>query len=138
MCRNFTTVAALGVVAGRAAAQSAPAARVSAPLDSVHSARNRDLAARIVDQRTRGPLRLRTVTMYSYNGRRCLRTPCTTNGEQWEGRTDSAGVVILPARLRQKSIHLWVEGYSLRVDLHATAVRRSADSWDVALRRNRK
>ena len=78
------------------------------------------------------------MTVYSDNGRRCQRAPCATNGTQWDGRTDSTGVVVLPGKLRQESMHVWATGYRTRVDLVDKAVRRTADLWVVALRRDRK
>ncbi len=131
-------VGLLGLVAADVAAQSPAPPPASATVDSAHPGHQPDLRVRLIDRRTRAPLRRRTVTVYSDNGLRCLRPPCAANGEQWEGRTDSTGVAVLPGRLRQESMHLWANGYSARIDLLASAVRRTANSWVVALRRDRQ
>lgn len=125
-------------VAKGVAAQSPAPQSASASVDSARVVHQPDLRVRLIDQRTRAPLRRRVVTVYSDNGRRCLRAPCATNGTQWDGRTDSTGVVVLPGRLRQESMHVWTTGYRTRVDLVDKAVRRTADLWVVALRRDRK
>ncbi len=138
VCRILMAVVVFGPVADGVAAQSPGTPPASVTVGSALPVQHPDLRVRLIDRRTRAPLRRRAVTVYSDNGRRCLRAPCATNGEQWDGRTDTTGMVVLPGRLRQESMHLWADGYSMRIDLLDSAVRRSADSWVVALRRDRK
>jgi hypothetical protein len=96
-----------------------------------------DLSLHVVDRRNRVPLAHRKVFIYADNGVRCIKAPCSTNGAQWEGKTDAKGNVTVPGQFRLASMSIWAEGYGASVDLLHDAVRIKPSSWRIALRRDR-
>ena len=70
------------------------------------------ITVKLVDKKTRKPLRNVNVRIYSDNGIRCVKAPCPTNGFSWSGRTDAKGVVRIPGHVRQRSMHISATGYS--------------------------
>lgn len=54
------------------------------------------------------------INVESDNGIRCIKAPCPTNGKQWAGRSDGAGLVTIPKSVLQVSTYV-------RTELHESA-----------------
>jgi hypothetical protein len=65
----------------------------------------------IIDKSTTKPIANRSIVIASNNGIRCIKAPCPTNNQNWQGRTDRQGVVFVPQSAIQASTRLTVKGY---------------------------
>jgi len=68
----------------------------------------------LIDARTGKPIAGAGVRIWSDNGIRCSRAPCPTNGKEWKGKSNAAGVVKLPDGFIQLATNVTVSGYDSR------------------------
>lgn len=93
-----------------------------------------DLKLKIIDRLTRKPIKNTEVEIYSDNGIRCIRPPCQTNGIKWTGKTDARGVIVVPGKIRQRSMTISAKGYSAGKDINKDARKNKAGAgWIIAL-----
>jgi hypothetical protein len=111
-----------------------PAVPAGPATQSVDQEKKSDLKLLALDKRTRKPIRLTAVKIYSDNGIRCRTTPCPTNGIEWNGKTDGRGYVLIPSQIRQNSMTITALGYSRGGDLNTDSMKRSKDYWVIALK----
>jgi len=110
-----------------------PATPARPATQSVEQATKPDLKLLLLDKRTRKPLRLTALEIYSDNGIRCIKAPCPTNGIEWKGKTDARGYVVVPGQIRQNSMTITALGYSRGGELNSDSMKRGKDYWVIAL-----
>lgn len=84
--------------------------RAQPPVTSVGATESIELL--ILDRSTYKPIADRSTEIYSDNGIRCVTTPCPTNPQNWQGKTDRQGVVSIPTQVIQSSTTLTLKGYA--------------------------
>ena len=87
---------------------------------------------KILDNTTRKPVKNTPVRIYSDNGMVCFSATCATNGVDWEGSTDTHGVLRIPSQVVQNSTHIFVTGYSA-ADFKREAKAEANGGWTIAL-----
>ncbi|HEX8175890.1 MAG TPA: hypothetical protein VF543_12290 [Pyrinomonadaceae bacterium] len=93
-----------------------------------------DLKLKLIDRVTRKPIKNTEVEIYSDNGIRCISLPCPTNGVKWTGKTDARGIIIVPGKIRQRSMTISATGYSKGKDINKDAKKNKAGGgWVIAL-----
>ena len=101
---------------------------------SVDRTKKSDLKLKLIDRLTRKPIKNTEVEIYSDNGIRCIRPPCQTNGIKWTGKTDARGVVVVPGKIRQRSMTISADGYNGGKDIIKEAKKNKARGiWIIAL-----
>jgi len=66
----------------------------------------------LLDGYSAQPIASTGVDVYSDNGIRCIKAPCNTGGQSWQGETDASGVVRLPSRIVNKVTNVSAAGYA--------------------------
>lgn len=101
---------------------------------SANRMKKADLKLKLIDRVTRKPIKNTEVEIYSDNGIRCISLPCQTNGIKWTGKTDARGVIIVPGKIRQRSMTILATGYSKGKDIIKDAKKNKAGGgWIIAL-----
>lgn len=99
-----------------------------------HRMKKADLKLKLIDRLTRKPIKNTNVEIYSDNGVRCIMLPCQTNGIKWTGKTDARGVIVVPGKIRQRSMTISADGYSSGKDIIREAKKNKAGGgWIIAL-----
>lgn len=57
------------------------------------------------------------VRIYSDNGIRCVTTPCNTEGQEWTGKSDDGGVILIPSKMINTVTTITATGYKSGGDL---------------------
>jgi hypothetical protein len=101
---------------------------------SAYRMKKADLKLKLIDRVTRKPIKNTDVEIYSDNGIRCITLPCQTNGIKWTGKTDARGVIIIPGKIRQRSMTISATGYSRGKDINKDAKKNKVGGgWSIAL-----
>ena len=125
-------ILSLAAISSYIIASPLPARKKGAPgADRVKKA---DLKLKLIDRITGKPIKNTDVEIYSDNGIRCIRPPCQTNGIKWTGKTDARGVIVVPGKIRQRSMTLSAAGYSGGKNIIKDAKKNKAGGeWVIAL-----
>lgn len=94
--------------------------------------REETIAVRLLDSNTERPIGDTEVEVHSDNGRRCVRAPCPTESQDWQGRTDAHGWVKIPSSVFNRVTFLQAQGYTGR-QLMKDADRIESGVWEIAL-----
>lgn len=73
------------------------------------------------------------VRIYSENGIRCVTAPCSTEGQEWLGKSDSQGIILVPSKVINVVTGITATGYKSGRDLSKDAERLSSNSWLIEL-----
>ena len=69
------------------------------------------------------------VRIYSDNGIRCFTTPCNTEGQEWNGKTDSNGFISIPSKIINQSTGITAIGYKSGRDLGKDSEKITKYDW---------
>lgn len=73
------------------------------------------------------------VKIYSDNGVRCFTTPCNTEGQEWNGKSDGDGIVIVPKKVINEVTTITATGYGSGRDLNRYADKITDSEWTIEL-----
>ena len=75
------------------------------------------------------------VRIYSDNGVNCFTTPCDTEGQEWVGKTDMNGVIIVPLKKINTNTSFTVSKYGVKEGFVQSVKVNSSNEWLVELTR---
>ncbi len=73
------------------------------------------------------------VNIYSDNGIRCITTPCDTDGQEWKGKSDNNGVIVIPMGIINEVTNIAATGYEAGRDLVKDSQKISNNDWVMEL-----
>jgi hypothetical protein len=126
--RRPHSILVLLLVAGTVATTSARGAQRG---PSILEARDNSLRITLVDAFSTERIAGMEVEIWSDNGIRCGQAPCSTNGRQWKGRADGAGILVIPKDVLQAVTSLRTAKHS--ADLIKDAEPDGRGGWVVEL-----
>lgn len=74
-----------------------------------------------------------TVRVYSDNGMRCVMAPCKTEVQEWNGRSDNHGFILIPSKIINKVTTISATGYKSGRDLNEDSEKVADDHWVIEL-----
>jgi hypothetical protein len=92
---------------------------------------NRSIELKLVDAYTGKVITNTGVEIYSDNGIRCTMAPCPTDSQDWNGESDSNGLINFPSKTINYSTIILVKGYGSG-DLNKDP-EKSFDNWTIKL-----
>jgi len=94
---------------------------------------NRSREVKLVDAFSGQPISNTDVRIYSDNGIRCITTPCNTEGQEWLGKSNDQGVILIPSKVINVVTGITATGYKSSRDLSRDAEKLSGNSWLIEL-----
>jgi hypothetical protein len=69
------------------------------------------LKLELIDKSTNLPIGNAAVIVTSDNGIRCIQAPCPTDQTSWQGKSNSSGILMVPADAVRSTMHVDIKGY---------------------------
>ncbi len=121
---------------GRVARQSIPtpvpgsSTPTSTPMPASKSG---TIKVKLVDALSGQTISDTNVKIYSDNGVRCIQAPCPTEGQEWTGKSDSDGIVVVPSGVINAVTNITATGYRAGRDLNADSEKITSNDWSIEL-----
>lgn len=76
------------------------------------------LSVKLLDAFTGEPICNVDVKIMSDNGIRCIRAPCPTDAQEWNGKSDDNGLILVPLKILNVITTITATGYKTGGDLN--------------------
>jgi hypothetical protein len=98
---------------------------------TILQAKGDSVRVRLLDAVSSGPIANAAVELWSDNSVRCVQAPCPTNGQEWAGRSNAAGQVVVPTSAVQAVTSVRTPGHE--GDLIGDSEPADGGGWTVEL-----
>ena len=91
------------------------------------------IKVKLLDAFSGKKISLTDVRIYSDNGIRCVTTPCNTEGQEWIGKSDIDGVILVPLKIINEVTTITATGYKSGRDLNKDSEKININNWSIEL-----
>jgi hypothetical protein len=91
------------------------------------------LLAKLFDAFTGQTIRNVDVRIFSNNGISCFKAPCPTAAQEWNGKSDNDGLVLIPLKVINVYILITATGYKSGRDLNRDSEKIISNYWLIEL-----